>query len=195
MGTISEDVACGCVRDDLAVAGLVEVGELHRNLPYAELVARSLARKEGILAGNGALVVTPAGAPAARPHDRFIVDVQSAADSSRLGRRSTSLAAAVFDRLLDKASAFLQHRESFVFDGFAGADPRYRLPISVVAEADVARALRAHAVPARRQASSCTSASRRRSRWSTAARSPPRHAPTALAPRRSSASTSSAVSC
>src|SRR5262249_27795791 len=39
-----------------------------------------------------------------------------------------------FARLRDLVRAYLQNRELFVFDGFAGADPRHRLPIRVVTE-------------------------------------------------------------
>ena len=44
------------VHAQLEEAGL-RVGPVHRNLPSPELTARSLARGEGILAANGALVV------------------------------------------------------------------------------------------------------------------------------------------
>jgi len=40
----------------------------------------------------------------------------------------------VFDRLLARAVDYLKDRERFVFDGFVGADPRYRMPLRVVAE-------------------------------------------------------------
>ena len=45
------------IRRQLAELGLAGNGAVHRNLPPAELIARSLARAEGILAANGALVV------------------------------------------------------------------------------------------------------------------------------------------
>ena len=44
------------IRKQLAELGLAGGGAVHRNLPPAELIARSLARGEGILAANGALV-------------------------------------------------------------------------------------------------------------------------------------------
>jgi phosphoenolpyruvate carboxykinase (ATP) len=134
MGVISDEAA-SCVRDDLAAAGLTGVGQIYRNLPYAELVARSLARREGILAGNGAIVVRTGQRTGRSPDDRFLVDVPSIHDSIDWGPVNRPCTRPMFDHLLDKASAFLQHRESFVFDGFAGADPRYRLPIRVVSEA------------------------------------------------------------
>ena len=39
---------------------------------------------------------------------------------------------APFDRLLDKMRVYLQSREVFVFDGWACADPAYRLPVRVL---------------------------------------------------------------
>ncbi len=132
-GAVSD--ATDTVRDDLAAAGLAGVGEIHRNLPYAELVARSLARKEGILASNGALVVHTGLRTGRSPHDRFIVDSKAVHDTVDWGAVNKPCSRRVFDHLLDKASAFLQHRESFIFDGYAGADPGYRQPIRVVAEA------------------------------------------------------------
>ena len=62
------------VRDQLAELGLGGQRRVHRNLPPAELIARSLARGEGILAANGALVVKT-GEPSGRsPEDRVIVE-------------------------------------------------------------------------------------------------------------------------
>ncbi|MBD4338449.1 phosphoenolpyruvate carboxykinase (ATP), partial [Xanthomonas citri pv. citri] len=39
-----------------------------------------------------------------------------------------------FDRIYDKMMAYLQGREIFIFDGFAGADESYHLPVRVVNE-------------------------------------------------------------
>ena len=134
-GGVLSDSCTDRVREDLADAGLAGIGQVHRNLPYAELVARSLARKEGILASNGAIVVRTGLRTGRSPHDRFIVDSKAVHDNVDWGAVNKPCSRRVFDHLLDKASAFLQHRESFVFDGYAGADPQYRQPIRVVSEA------------------------------------------------------------
>ena len=123
------------LREDLAGAGLAGIGEIHRNLPYAELVARSLARREGMLASNGALVVRTGLRTGRSPDDRFLVDAKAVHDQIDWGKVNKPCSRRVFDHLLDKAGGFLQHRESFVFDGYAGADPAYRLPIRVLSEA------------------------------------------------------------
>ena len=109
------------------------VGSVHRNLPAAELTARSLARQEGILAANGALVVQTGARTGRSPADRFIVD-EPAADDVAWSDVNQQCTPELFDRMLRKASTYLHSREVFVFDGYAGADKAYRLPIRVVAD-------------------------------------------------------------
>ncbi len=122
------------IRRQLSELGLATQGSVHRNLPPAELVARSLARGEGILAANGALVVKT-GEPSGRsPDDRAIVE-EAAAEHVCWGDFNVACRPALFDRLLDKARGYLHDRELYVFDGFAGTERTYRLPIRVVADA------------------------------------------------------------
>jgi len=123
------------IRSQLAELGLAGTGAIHRNLPPAELVARSLARGEGILAANGALVVKT-GEPSGRsPEDRVIVSEGPAAEQVCWGDVNVPCEPPLFDRLLDKARGYLHDRDLYVFDGFAGAERTYRLPIRVVADA------------------------------------------------------------
>ncbi len=123
------------IRSQLAELGLGGRGAVHRNLPPAELIARSLARGEGILAANGALVVKT-GEPSGRsPGDRVIVEEGPTAEQICWGSVNKPCEPALFDRLLDKARGYLDGRDLYVFDGFAGAERTYRLPIRVVADA------------------------------------------------------------
>ena len=121
------------VRAQLEAAG-VEVGVIHRNLPAPELTARSLARKEGILAANGALVVTTGARTGRSPADRYIVDDQGAAGVAWSGPNKPC-GTDVFERQLERASEYLRRREVYIFAGFVGAEPVYRLPVRVVADA------------------------------------------------------------
>jgi len=123
------------VRSQLAELGFAGSGAIHRNLAPAELIARSLARGEGILAANGALVVKT-GEPSGRsPKDRFIVKEEPFAGDIDWGETNQPCTPALFDRLLDKARGYLHDRDLYVFDGYAGAERTYRLPIRVVADA------------------------------------------------------------
>ncbi len=121
------------VRAQLADVGL-SVGVIHRNLPAPELTARALARKEGILAANGALVVTTGARTGRSPADRYIVD-EPAADGVAWGGANQPCSPAHFERQLQRASKYLSRRQVYVFDGYVGAEPAYRLPIRVVAGA------------------------------------------------------------
>jgi phosphoenolpyruvate carboxykinase (ATP) len=121
-------------KQQLAELGFAGNGAIHRNLPPAELIARSLARAEGILAANGALVVRT-GEPSGRsPEDRVIVE-DDTADLVCWGEINRACQPALFDRLLDKARGYMHDRDLYVFDGFAGAERFYRLPIRVVTDA------------------------------------------------------------
>ena len=127
------DAVSKSIREQLTVLGLPAQGKVHRNLPPAELIARSLARGEGILAANGALVVKT-GEPSGRsPDDRLIVE-EDGADDINWGDVNEACQPALFDRLLDKARGYLSGRDLYVFDGFAGNERTYRLPIRVVAD-------------------------------------------------------------
>jgi len=123
------------IRPQLESLGIVSAREVHRNLPPAELIARSLARAEGILAANGALVVKT-GEPSGRsPSDRVIVEEEATSDTVCWSDINTPCTPALFDRLLDKARGYLHDRDLYVFDGFVGAERFYRLPVRVVADA------------------------------------------------------------
>ena len=130
LGSTIEDA----VRTQLETLGLSGAGEIHRNLAPAALIARSLARGEGILAANGALVVKT-GEPSGRsPENRFIVEEPEAADVL-WGAVNKPCTPALFEKLLGKARGYLHDRDLYVFDGFAGAERNYRLPVRIVADA------------------------------------------------------------
>ena len=50
------------------------------------------------------------------------------------GSVNQPLEAASFERLWDRAKAYFQHREIFVLDGWACADPRYRVGVRLITE-------------------------------------------------------------
>jgi phosphoenolpyruvate carboxykinase (ATP) len=120
------------VKSELGELGF-SVRDVHVNLPPAELTARALAREEGILAANGALVVRTGARTGRSPADRFIADEPEAADVA-WSDVNQKCSPELFDRLLRKAAAFVRDRDVFVFEGFVGADREHRLPVRVVAE-------------------------------------------------------------
>jgi len=118
-----------CIKD-LGLCGLAGV---RRNLPDAALVEHALRRGEGKLAENGALVVGTGQRTGRSPQDKFIIETPDTKDVW-WGSVNRPLSVVAWNRLFGMAKSYLQGREAFVFDGFAGADPKYRLQVRVVTE-------------------------------------------------------------
>lgn len=105
-----------------------------RNLPVSRLVEISLARQEGVLSNTGALCCTTGNYTGRSPKDRFIVDEASVHNQVAWGEVNKSISPEIFDKLYLRALAYLETKDYFVFDGFAGADPKYSMPIRVINE-------------------------------------------------------------
>src|SRR5918995_1391820 len=116
--------------------GLVRYGAVHENLPPARLVEAAVRRREGRLAGNGALVAKTGKRTGRSPKDRFIVEDDLTRERVDWGAVNKPFSAQAFEALLDKAMSYLGNLEEFyVVDAYAGADPRYRLNVQVATEA------------------------------------------------------------
>ncbi len=119
-----------------AVARLMEnaKGMVRRNLPVEELVEIAVERGEGTLAANGALVTRTGERTGRSPNDRYIVEDGWSKGRVAWGKVNKPVPAGTFDKLLERATDYLCERERFVFDGFVGADTKYRMPLRVIAE-------------------------------------------------------------
>jgi phosphoenolpyruvate carboxykinase (ATP) len=109
-------------------------GRLHANLGVAPLVEAALARGEGMLADNGALVVRTGARTGRSPDDKYVVRGAETERDVWWGNVNRPVARDVFDGLLERAVAHLAGRDLFQFDGFAGAAPAHRLPIRVLTD-------------------------------------------------------------
>jgi len=107
--------------------------KVYQNLTTAELVEMALQRKEGLLAENGALRVATGKYTGRSPKDKFIVDLPVVHDEIAWGNNKP-FSAEKFDQLYDRMIAYMQDKEIFVFDGFAGADENYQINIRVINE-------------------------------------------------------------
>ncbi len=118
----------------LSAIGLENVSEVHRNLSPVRLIEHALKSGEGVLADSGALRVTTGKNTGRSPKDKFVVDDPEFSDQIWWGDVNRPIKPEAFERLYQKVVTHLQDRPLYVFDGFAGADPEYRLPIRVVNE-------------------------------------------------------------
>ena len=119
---------------ELENSGLRNTGKIHANLFSARLVEEAVRRGEGILLDNGSLRVLTGERTGRSPGDKFFVRREPSASEIWWSKGNVPVSPETFDRILAKVCAYFQKRELFVFDGFAGADPAYRLPLRVVSE-------------------------------------------------------------
>ena len=119
------------VPEDLGIAGN---GNVYRNLAVPQLVEKALRRREGALTDTGALVILTGKYTGRSPKDKFIVDTPAVHDEIHWGKINFPIDKATYLTIKAKMQAYLQHRELFVFDGFAGADPKYTKRFRIVNE-------------------------------------------------------------
>jgi phosphoenolpyruvate carboxykinase (ATP) len=119
---------------DLTAHGIRNPKSVHQNLGPARLVEEAIARREGLLAASGPLVVRTGQYTGRSPSDKFIVRDETTERHIDWGPVNQPLDAEHFRVLYAKFLAYLQGRDLFVQDSFGGADPAYRLPIRVITE-------------------------------------------------------------
>ena len=108
---------------------------VHQDLPPAALIETALRRGEGSLAANGALNVDTGECTGRSPKDKFLEDTPDIHGSIDWGRVNQPISPQNFAELERLALAHLSGKaELYRFDGYAGADPDYRLKVTVVAE-------------------------------------------------------------
>ena len=114
--------------------GIIAPKAVYRNLTPAKLTEAALRRGEGPLSETGALVVYTGKYTGRSPDDRYVVDVPMCHDEIDWGKVNVPISREKADRIYDRFVSYMQGREVFIFDGFAGADPAYSLPVRVVNE-------------------------------------------------------------
>ncbi|UHA72498.1 phosphoenolpyruvate carboxykinase (ATP) [Paenibacillus sp. 481] len=112
----------------------LNVTAFQRNLPVVKLVESALHHGEGYLTSAGALQVKTGKFTGRSPKDKFIVRDSHTTNHVAWGAVNQALTPEQFDSLYDKMMNYMENRKLFVFDGYAGADHDYRLPIRIINE-------------------------------------------------------------
>ena len=121
-------------RHGLESLGIQTSGVVHWNLPEAKLVETAVQRGEACLAADGPLVATTGEHTGRSPKDKFVVKAGESADDIWWGSVNVPTDQETFNKLRQKVFDHLSERDLFVFEGYAGADPRYRLNVRVINE-------------------------------------------------------------
>ena len=105
---------------------------IHCNLSQEGWREQELNRKEGRLSDNGTIIVNTGIYTGRSPNDRFIVKTEENKDLVDWGEINQPLSEGAFDLLEKTVKKEMDEKELFIFDGFAGADKRYQLPLRVI---------------------------------------------------------------
>ncbi|MEQ9231615.1 MAG: phosphoenolpyruvate carboxykinase (ATP) [Cyclobacteriaceae bacterium] len=116
---------------DLSNLGL-KVKSAKWNLSPAELIEETVKNGEGVLTDTGALMCDTGQFTGRSPKDRFIVEDEKTKDSVWWGNINIAFAPEKFDQLLEKMTKFLEDKDVYVRDAYAGADKTHRLRVRVI---------------------------------------------------------------
>ena len=114
--------------------GIVNVNNTFWNLSSPVLYEWALRHGEGSVAHLGPMVVRTGRHTGRSPDDKFVVKDDEVADDIWWGEVNQPFDPERFDSFHRRLLAYLQGRDLFVQDCYAGADPTYRLPIRVITE-------------------------------------------------------------
>ena len=110
----------------------IQPSAVHCNLSQSEWKEQEIERNEGRLSDNGTVIVNTGIYTGRSPKDRFIVKNKSNENLVDWGEINQPLSEGAFDDLEAAVKKEMNGKELFIFDGFAGADKRYQLPLRVV---------------------------------------------------------------
>ena len=114
--------------------GLKNLAQVLWNPSTPQLYEEIVRRQEGMIVHLGPMAVRTGHHTGRSPNDKFIVEESTSQRDVWWGKVNRPLSEQHFDMLFNHLRSFLQGRNIFVQDCYAGADERYRLPIRVVTQ-------------------------------------------------------------
>lgn len=114
--------------------GILHTGRQFWNLSTPALYEESVRRREGLISNYGAFVVQTGQHTGRSPQDKFVVREHTSADEIWWGKVNRPLSEHRFETLKGRMMAYLQGRDLFIQDCYAGADPAYRISVRIITE-------------------------------------------------------------
>jgi phosphoenolpyruvate carboxykinase (ATP) len=114
--------------------GLKNLSNVHWNLSVPALYEEAIRRGEGAVADGGAFVVRTGVHTGRSPNDKFFVE--DAASKGRIdwGKANKPITPERYRALYNRMLGYVQRRELFARDCWAGADPAHRISVRVITE-------------------------------------------------------------
>ena len=122
---------------DLKELGILNQKNLERNATVDSLIEDIVKNKEGVVGLKGSAMVDTGIYTGRSPKDKYIVEESSSKDKIWWGDVNKKISTKIFDILYNKILDYYnQENESktYIFDGFAGADPKHALNVRIIAK-------------------------------------------------------------
>ncbi|HCM40109.1 MAG TPA: phosphoenolpyruvate carboxykinase (ATP) [Bdellovibrionales bacterium] len=114
--------------------GFQNLGNVYWNLSAPALYEEAIFRKEGRISQHGPFVCSTGKHTARSANDKFVVRGTDSEGHVWWGEYNRPYNPEKFSLLMSRLQGFLQGRDVFVQDTYAGSDPNYRMPIRVITE-------------------------------------------------------------
>ena len=118
----------------LETHGIKNAKEIFWNLTTAELYEHIIKNSEGTISHLGPVVVTTGAHTGRAPNDKFIVQEPSSQDNIWWGKVNRPFPVDKFDALFSRILGYMQGKNLYVQDCYAGWDPNFQIHIRVITE-------------------------------------------------------------
>ena len=122
------------IRPQLDQLGFRNVANVYWNASTSHLYEEIVRRQEGNIAHLGPVVVRTGDHVGRSPNDKFIVKEPSSLEKIWWGSENKGMEEKNFMNLFYRLEAYLQNKDIFVQDCYAGADADYKIPVRVITE-------------------------------------------------------------
>jgi phosphoenolpyruvate carboxykinase (ATP) len=114
--------------------GLSNLRKVYWNLTSEALYEEIVFRQEAKISHLGPIVANTGKHTARSANDKYVVKEASTEQNIWWGEYNRPFSTDKFNGLVNRMQGFLQGRDVFVQDCYAGADPNYKMPIRIVTE-------------------------------------------------------------
>lgn len=118
----------------LETHGLKNLKKIHWNLSTPQLYEHIIDNNEGQISHLGPVCVTTGEHTGRAPNDKFIVQEPSSQENIWWGKVNRPYTVEQFEALYSRVLAYLQGKEVYVQDCYAGSDPKHQTHIRVITE-------------------------------------------------------------
>ena len=133
--TPAEDQA-SVLKSDYGISnhGLSNLRKVYWNLPTEALYEETIFRGEGRISRQGPLIVKSGKHTARAAQDKYVVREAQTEEHIWWGEYNRPFSPEQFDELFNRMQGYLQGRDIFVQDCYAGAHPNHQLNIRIITE-------------------------------------------------------------